>query len=104
MTTITFRAPYVTAADGPHHSQAARANKKAGAAATAQLLAAIDGQTTTKRVLLKAAAGAGKSFALRQMVAAALGHDRCSRVAVAAFANKQVFPLAEELGRLLGRD
>ncbi len=104
MTTIEFSGPLEVPAEGRHHRAAAAANNEAAAAATQRLLATLSGQVPTERILLKAAAGAGKSFALRQMVADALRHDRCSRVAVAAFANKQVFPLAAELGETLGKD
>ena len=38
------------------------------------------------------------------MVSEALDHPRCSRIAVTAFANKQVFPLAGKLGSELGAD
>ncbi len=53
---------------------------------------------------MRAAAGAGKSVALVRMVTQALLHPACTRVAVAAFANKQVFPLAADLGEELGAE
>ncbi len=103
MPAITFHPPLDLPGDGPHHSSAAAGNQAAAEAAIQELQRALDGNGT-ERILLKAAAGAGKSFVLRRMVASALQHDRCTRVAVAAFANKQIFPLAEELGHTLGRD
>lgn len=103
MPAITFHPPLLTPGDGNHHATAAAGNRSAADSAIAELNRALDGDGT-ERILLKAAAGAGKSFALRRMVASALEHERCGRVAVAAFANKQIFPLAEELGRALGRE
>ena len=104
MAAITFHPPRTTAADGRHHAAAAAENRRVAAEATAELAAALSGTVPTDRILLRAAAGAGKSYALKHMVAEALEHERCTRVAVAAFANKQVFPLAEELGQMLGRE
>lgn len=103
MPEIQFSEPEQRSDGDIHHAPAAAANQEAAEAATQQLRAALDGDGP-ERILLRAAAGAGKSFALRRMVADALDHHRCNRVAVAAFANKQIFPLAEELGRELGRD
>ena len=73
-------------------------------AASEALAEALDGTAPIDRVLLKAAAGAGKSYALKRLVTEALDHDRCDRVAVIAFTNKQLHPLAESLGKTLGRD
>ena len=55
-------------------------------------------------MLLKAAAGAGKSYALRRMVGESIEDGRASRVAVVAFTNKQIHPLAVSLGKELGKD
>jgi hypothetical protein len=103
MSAITFTPPRAPAADGVHHSAAATENKAVSAAATAELLSVLDGNGSSARILMKAAAGAGKSYALRKMVDAPLDHPRCTRVALVAFANKQIYPLAEDLGRALGR-
>ena len=103
MPAITFRPPGSNGGGGAHHAAAAAGNRAAAEAAIEALNGALHGDGT-ERILLKAAAGAGKSFVLRRMVASALEHGRCRRVAVVAFANKQIFPLAEELGRTLGRD
>ncbi len=102
---IDFSAPLV-AATGEAHLDAAAAcrNTAATSVATEELLAVLDGVSTSERILLKAAAGAGKSYALKRMVSAALEHERCDRIAVAAFANKQLYPLAEDLGKMLGAD
>ncbi|SDS02149.1 AAA domain-containing protein [Paraoerskovia marina] len=56
------------------------------------------------RILLKAAAGAGKSFVLKRLVAEAVAHERCTRVAIVAFTNKQTWPLALSLTNTLGRE
>ena len=41
---------------------------------------ALSGLPPIDRILLKAAAGAGKSFALKRLVAEAVDHPRCDRV------------------------
>jgi hypothetical protein len=102
--TIEFSASAMTAGDARHHGDAAAANIDVTTSAIETLNRALDGDAPVERILLKAAAGAGKSHALRRMVDEALAHPKCSRVGVTAFANKQVFPLAEELGNALGRD
>jgi hypothetical protein len=87
-----------------HHEDAAAANLEATKLASEALREVLDGDVDYDKILLRAAAGAGKSFALVRMVSEALDHERCERVAVAAFANKQVFPLAAALGRELGAE
>lgn len=87
-----------------HHSRAAAANAAVAAEAAGVLRDVLSGASDWTRLLLKAAAGAGKSFVLRQLVAAAVEHPNCDRVAVVAFTNKQTWPLAVELGKLLGQD
>jgi hypothetical protein len=87
-----------------HHAAAAAGNFAATTEAIAALRATLSGDTDVARILLKAAAGAGKSYALKRMVDEALTHPRCTRVGVTAFANKQIFPLAEDLGRALGKE
>ena len=52
------------------------------------------GSAELERILLKAAAGAGKSYVLKQLVADAVDHPTCLRVAVIAFQNRQLWPLA----------
>jgi hypothetical protein len=89
-------------ADVRHHSEAASANNEAAQQAILALSAALSDGTTEKRILLRAAAGAGKSFQLQQMVQDALAHPACVRVAVAAFQNRQIWPLANRLGQTLG--
>ena len=56
------------------------------------------GTAPIDRLLLKAAAGAGKSYVLKRLVREAVAHDNCNRVAVVAFTNKQIHPLAADLG------
>ena len=103
MPPITFAPPSITAADAVHHADAAAGNIEATSRAVKVLDDALAGTTEVDRILLKAAAGAGKSYALKRMVANVLRHQACSRVAVVAFANKQIFPLAEDLGKMLGK-
>src|SRR5699024_7716460 len=71
--------------------------------AKGQLLDALNGSSDVQRILLKAAAGAGKSFLLRGLVRDAIAQPQCLRVAVTAFQNRQLWPLAAALGDELGR-
>lgn len=102
--TITIHPPQGPPATGQYRAEAARGNTVAADAASRALTEALDGTAPIDRVLLKAAAGAGKSYALKRLVREALEHDRCDRVAVIAFTNKQLHPLAASLGEMLGRD
>lgn len=101
---VTFTPPAEVASGGKHHAEAASGNAEVTASAIRALQDALEGRQPYQRILLKAAAGAGKSHALRRMVGEALQQARCGRVGVTAFANKQVFPLAIELGKALGKD
>jgi hypothetical protein len=101
--TLTFTQPYEDLSNVLHHADAAAGNIVATDKAIGILNDALARRSNYERILLKAAAGAGKSHALKRMVEHALDHEACKRVAVVAFANKQVFPLAEELGAKLGK-
>lgn len=105
MTTLNFTPPSTTA-DGvaDHHAAAAIQNLDVVTQAIGALQEALDGHEAHERILLKAAAGAGKTFALKRMVGEALAHESCTRVGVTAFANKQVIPLAGQLGEQLGQE
>ncbi|PKW25727.1 hypothetical protein [Phycicoccus duodecadis] len=102
--TIHFTAPVATPTSAAHHAAAAIRNVEVTSSAVGALQSALDGSEPYERLLLKAAAGAGKSYALRRLVREAISHPGVSRVGVTAFANKQVFPLALELAKELGRD
>lgn len=104
MKTISFHPPISVAVGAKQHSAAAIGNIEVTTAAIAAMRDALEGVEPYERVLLKAAAGAGKSYALRRMVAEASRHPNCTRTGVTAFANKQVYPLAAELGKALGKD
>jgi hypothetical protein len=101
---IVFTPPILGPVEGLHHASAAAGNSATTTRAIEALHQALSGRSDVERILLKAAAGAGKSFALKRMVDEALKHPNCRRVGVTAFANKQIYPLAEGLGRALGRD
>lgn len=101
--------------DAAHHAAAASLNQSVVDDATGVLLEALveSGPTSgssgpgVTTVLLKAAAGAGKSFALRGMVRDVL--DRLpvregGRVGAIAFTNKQVESLARSLTSELGKE
>jgi len=90
--------------DARHHADAATTNVEATTHAIEALDAALAGEAGWERILLRAAAGAGKSYALKRMVDHALSNPGCERVGVTAFTNKQILPLAEDLGTALGRD
>lgn len=85
-----------------HHQQAAAGNQRAAHSASREFQAALDGASDYRTFLIKAAAGAGKSYVLQRLVIDAVNHAKCSRVAVTAFQNQQVWPLAENLGNSLG--
>ncbi|HET7385305.1 MAG TPA: hypothetical protein VFJ19_01420 [Nocardioidaceae bacterium] len=102
--TVEFTPPAVAASDGAHHARAAAGNTAVTNEAAGMLRDALSGTAHIRRILLKAAAGAGKSYVLRQLVADAVAHPRCARVVVTAFTNRQVHPLAARIGNVLGRD
>ena len=102
--TVVFTPPSYVATDAYHHSRAASQNEAAAKFAKGQLLDALNGSSDVERILLKAAAGAGKSFLLRGLVRDAIAQPQCLRVAVTAFQNRQLWPLAASLGKDLGKD
>ncbi|GAA3224634.1 hypothetical protein GCM10017691_12810 [Pseudonocardia petroleophila] len=93
-----------TGTGGVHHARAAGGNAAVAEKATGVLRDALSGTAPVDRILLKAAAGAGKSFVLKRLVGDAVAHPSCTRVAIVAFTNKQIHPLATALGRTLGKD
>lgn len=103
-TTVQFDRPRVFADGDVFHAQAAAGNSAASQAATDTLLEALAGTAPIDRVLLKAAAGAGKSYALRHMVTQAVTVGGATRVAIVAFTRKQTYPLATGLAKVLGKD
>ena len=100
--TLAFTPPAGDGASAVHHAEAAAGNAAVAAEAVGVLRAALAGTAQVERILLKAAAGAGKSHVLRTLVTDAV--DRCARVMIIAFTNKQIYPLATALGKALGRD
>lgn len=102
--TVTFLPPTCSAADGVHHSGAADGNAAVADQALGVLGDALSGAAPVDRILLKAAAGAGKSYVLKRLIVDAVAHRGCARVAVIAFTNKQIHPLAVSLGGTLGRE
>jgi hypothetical protein len=100
---LTFTPPLANVESAHHHSRAASENEAAAKLAKGQLLDALNGSSDVERILLKAAAGAGKSFLLRGLVQDAVIQPQCLRVAVTAFQNRQLWPLAEALGSAIGK-
>jgi hypothetical protein len=101
---VHFTAPSEVASPSAHHSAAASGNAVVAEAASATLAAVLEGDEGYERLLIKAAAGAGKSYVLKKLVEDAVAHDATRRVAVVAFTNKQTYPLAGDLGDALGSD
>jgi AAA domain len=101
---VKFVEPHDPPPDGVHHAAARTGNDAVAAEASAKLAAVLDGDELHERVLLKTAAGAGKSYVLKRLVRDAVAHENTRRVAVVAFTNKQIHPLAADLGDELGRD
>lgn len=104
MSDVIFQPPRVADQGSRHHQDAARLNEAVAREASERLLDALSGSTDTQRILLKAAAGAGKSYVLKRLVGDAVAHQSCLRVAVIAFQNRQLWPIAESLGERLGKD
>ncbi|GAB3553010.1 hypothetical protein J2S53_003670 [Actinopolyspora lacussalsi] len=102
--TVEFRQPEERVVDRVHHDRAAAGNAAVADEAIRVLRETLSGTAPLDRLLLKAAAGAGKSFILRKLVADAVERPECDRVVITAFTNKQIHPLAAALGRLLGAD
>ncbi len=107
MSWIDLRFTDLPAQTGKHHESAAAANAAVVDEAVATLLTALASPTAEDgitHILLRAAAGAGKSFALRELILAAANAGRAKRIGVTAFTNNQIRPLAEKLTEKLGRD
>lgn len=101
---VHFTPPASAVEEAYHHSRAAAENEAAAKFAKGQLLDALNGSSKVATILLKAAAGAGKSYVLKQLVQDAIAQPQCLRVAVTAFQNRQLWPLAEALGKAIGKD
>lgn len=99
-----FAQPEILATGTVQHAAAAGRNAAVSDEASRELADMLAGTSPIDRILLKAAAGAGKSYALKRLVAEADTHPASSRITVVAFTNKQVRPLAASLGKELGRD
>lgn len=102
--TSHFRDPLVVVSSRVHHEDAAILNGRVADEASVELADMLSGASPMERLLLKAAAGAGKSYALKRLVVEATQHSRGQRIAITAFTNKQVRALAVSLGELLGKD
>lgn len=99
--------PSVAVVRSRHHEAAARGNAsvttEAVAAVGAALTTPVDAADRITHLLLRAAAGAGKSYALTRLVVDAAGAPGSRRIGVTAFTNNQIRPLAEKLSERLGR-
>lgn len=63
-----------------HHADAAVGNTQAATEAIRVLSDSLSGINDYDKILLRAAAGAGKSVQLRRMVVDALAHPACSKL------------------------
>ena len=104
LTTVRFTPPQVVPDESVHHARAAARNAAVAEEASGVLMDALSGTGEINRILLKAAAGAGKTYVLKRLVADALEHPSCLRVAVMAFQNRQLWPIASKLGQTLGKN
>ena len=102
--TVSFDPPREPPPIGRHRAAARAANDAVANAASTTLAAVLDGEEPYERLLLKAAAGAGKSYILKRLVREAVEHDNARRVAVVAFTNWQTRLLARDLGEQLGQE
>jgi len=100
---VKFRAAREVASGGAHHARAAAANTAVVDHAEGVLRDALSGTAKVERILLKAAAGAGKSHALRRLVEQSVAHPDSPRVAVVAFTHRQTHGLAAPLGEGIGK-
>ncbi|BBX09957.1 AAA family ATPase [Mycolicibacterium aichiense] len=99
-----FQGPLDVAIGDKHHEDAAALNDCVSDEASAELADMLAGTSPMERILLKASAGAGKSYALKRLVVEATQHAEGRRVAITAFTNKQVRPLAVSVADSLGKD
>src|SRR4051812_26451173 len=103
LTVAVFTDPQDPPPVGAHHAAARGGNDATAEAASAMLAEVLNGDAPYERLLLKAAAGAGKSYILKRLVREAVAHGNTARVAVVAFTHKQTYPLAADLGGALGQ-
>lgn len=90
-----------------HHAAAAAGNRSITDESVTALRAALAQSSNapdhTTHLLLRAAAGAGKSHALTRLIVDAAGKPGTRRLGVVAFTNNQIRPLAVALAAQLGR-
>lgn len=91
--------------DAKHHTAAAAGNEIVTEQALGAMRAALaEGASPSggiSHLLLRAAAGAGKSHALKRLVMDAAGTPGSRRIGVIAFTNNQILPLAQDIEKLL---
>lgn len=104
-TEFHFTRPDSRAADAEHHVAAAVGNARVARRAQEALRAALraeEGGHT--HLLIRAAAGAGKSHVLKDLITTTVTEDAERVIGVTAFTNKQIRPLALGLAEALGRE
>lgn len=104
-TEFHFTRPASPVVDAEHHGAAAAGNARVARQAQEALREALrmdeDGHT---HLLIKAAAGAGKSHVLKDLITTTVTEDEDRTIGVTAFTNKQIRPLALGLAETLGRE
>jgi hypothetical protein len=101
---MKFSAPEVVPTITKTHSAAASGNASVAEEAAKALSEVLNADVIYDRLLLRAAAGAGKSYVLKRLVSEGTNNSNVARIAVTAFTNKQILPLARDLGKALGKD
>ena len=101
---MKFSQPEVVPNISKTHSAAASGNALVAEEAAKALSEVLNADVIYERLLLRAAAGAGKSYVLKRLVSEASGNSNVARIAVTAFTNKQILPLARDLGKALGKE
>lgn len=100
---MEFLQPAIVPGSLVTHKDAADGNYQVAEGAAAALSEILNADSDYERLLLRAAAGAGKSYVLKRLVREAVSHPNVTRVCVTAFTNRQTHPLARDLGIALGK-
>ena len=101
---IDFAQPTTDSGARVCHAEAAARNAAVATDAIQVLRDSLSDAEPIDRLLVRAAAGAGKSYVLARLVEDAVAQENCARVAVIAFTNNQIHPLAVSLGKALGAE
>ncbi|OYN91527.1 AAA family ATPase [Parenemella sanctibonifatiensis] len=101
---FSYQPPQAVLGDHAHHATAAAGNAAVVEEAIGVLKDCVNGDSDITTILLKAAAGAGKSYALRRMVGELVTTTAVRHVGVTSFTNNQARALVQGLTAELGRE